>query len=129
MKALKISAILSVLAFGLMTTSAFAEVPELPSNISSNDHVAAAAYYESLAMEEAVIVEKYRQDLEEHEDHAYAYGRRGQDEVSHLRANIREHEYQRAEDLAQAELHRKLSTVEQQAQNTSSSSMNAAAIQ
>lgn len=129
MKASKISAVLSVLAFGLMTASAFAEVPALPSNINSNDHAAAAAYYENLAKEEAAIVEKYRQDLEEHEDHAYAYGRRGQDDVSHLRANIREHEHQLEEDLAQAEIHKKMLTVDQQAKSTSSNSMNAAAVQ
>ena len=129
MKALKISAILSVLAFGLMTASAFAEVPALPSHINPNDHVAAAAYYENLAKEEAAIVEKYQQDLEEHEDHAYVYGRRGQDDVSHLRANIREHEHQLEEDLAQAELHKNMLTVDQQAKSTSSNSINAAAIQ
>lgn len=128
MKALKVSAVFSVFAFGLLAASAFAELPPLPSNISPDDHAAAAAFYENLAKEEAAIVEKYQQELEEHEDHAYSYGRRGQDDVSHLRANIREHKHQLEEDLAQAELHRKLSTAEHQVSRTSSANVNAAAV-
>ena len=127
MKALKVSAVLSVFAFGLLATSAFAETPPLPSNINPDDHAAAAAFYENLAKEEAAIVERYQQDLEEHEDHAYFYGRGGQDEVSHLRANIREHERQLEEDLAEAKLHRSQLTVENQVNKTSDANVSAAA--
>ncbi|MBX3615847.1 hypothetical protein [Nitrosomonas sp.] len=131
MKALKVSAVLSFFAFGLLATSAFAEIPSLPSNISPDDHTAAAAFYENLAKEETAIVERYQQELEEHEDHAFFYGRRGQDQVSHLRANIREHKHQLEEELAQAALYRKLSTAGQQVDRTSSadaSAVNAAVV-
>ena len=53
-------------------------------------------------------LEGYQQELNEYEDHPYYYGRQGQDLKSHLQANIREYQKELAEDLQEAELHRKI---------------------
>ena len=111
MKALKLIAVTAISGFAFVASSAFAEAPPLPSNINPDDHAAAASYYEGLVKEETQIVQKYERELEEYEDHAYAYGRQGQEMSSHLRANIREHKQQLAEDLEQMELHKKMATM------------------
>lgn len=116
MNTLKVTAIVSLLAFGFVATSAFAEAPAAPSSINSSDHVALANYYEGLAKEVSVKLETYQQELKEYEEHPYYYGRQGQDLNSHLQANIREYEKELVEDLQEAELHRKIAAVEQDKQ-------------
>ena len=75
MNSLKVTAVASLIFFGVVTTSA---------------------------------LEGYQQELNEYEDHPYYYGRQGQDLKSHLQANIREYQKELAEDLQEAELHRKI---------------------
>lgn len=108
MNTLKVTAIVSLLAFGFIATSLFAEAPAAPDNINPNDHVALANYYEGLAKEISAKLETYQQELNEYENHPYYYGRQGQDLNSHLQANIRGYEKELAEDLQEAELHRKV---------------------
>lgn len=107
MNTLKATTIISILLFGFVTTSAFAEAPAAPSSINPNDHVALANYYEGLAKEISEKLEAYQQQLNQYEDHPYYYGRQGQNLKSHLQANIREYKKELAEDLQEAELHRK----------------------
>ncbi len=113
MNTLKVTAIVSLLAFYFFSVSAFAEVPVAPDSINPNDHVALANYYEGLAKEVSAKLEANQQKLKEYEENSYHFGRQGQGLNSHLQANIREYEKELAEDLEEAELHRKLSTVEQ----------------
>lgn len=113
MKKLKITVISFLLLSGLVGASAFAEAPVAPSNISSNDHVALANYYEGLAKEVSTKLETYRQELKDYEEHPYYYGRQGQDLYSHLRANIRKYENELTDDLNEAKLHRESSVSEQ----------------
>lgn len=108
MNTLKATAIISILLFGFVTTSAFAEAPAAPSSINPNDHAALANYYEGLAKEISEKLEAYQQQLSQYEDHSYYYGRQGQNHKSHLQANIREYKKELAEDLQEAELHRKI---------------------
>ncbi len=108
MKSLKVTAVASLIFFGVVTTSAFAEVPAAPININPNDHATLANYYEGLVKEISEKLEGYQQELNEYEDHPYYYGRQGQDLKSHLQANIREYQKELAEDLQEAELHRKI---------------------
>lgn len=115
MKALKLRVIASLL-FGFFATAVFAEAPAIPSNINPNDHAAVANYYEILAKTASEKLEAYQHELKEYEAHPYTYGRQGQDVDSHLHANIRAYEKELAEDLQQAELHRKMSATEQDRQ-------------
>lgn len=107
MNSLKITAVASLMLLGVVATSASAEV-SAPANISPNDHIALANYYEGLVKEISEKLEGYQQELNEYEDHPYYYGRQGQDLRSHLQANIREYQKELAEDLQEAELHRKI---------------------
>lgn len=116
MNTLKVTAIASLLAFSFIATSAFAEAPAAPSSINPNDHVALANYYEGLAKEVSAKLETNQQKLNDYEDHPYYYGRQGQDLRSHLQANIREYENELAEDLKEAELHKKIAASEQDRQ-------------
>ena len=113
MNTLKITAIASLVAFSFAATSAFAEVPATPSSINPNDHVALANYYEDLAKDVSEKLETNQQKLSHYEDHPYYYGRQGLDFESHLQANIREYKKELAEDLREAELHRKIAASEQ----------------
>lgn len=113
MKARKLTAVVSLLAFGFVATSVWAEAPAAPSSIDPDNHSALAAYYEDLAKEVSGKLEDNRHELKEYEDHPYYYGRQGQDLSSHLHANIREYSKELAEDLEQAELHKKMSAAEQ----------------
>lgn len=113
MKTRKLTAIVSLLAFGFFANSVLAEAPAAPSNIDPNNHRALAAYYEDLAKEVAGKLEAYRHELSEYEDHPYVYGRQGQDLNSHLRANIREYSKELVEDMEQVELHKKMSSTEE----------------
>ena len=108
MNSLKVTAVASLIFFGIFTTSAFAEVPAAPISINPNDHATLANYYEGLAKEISEKLENYQQELNEYEDHPYYYGRQAQDLKSHLQANIREYKKELAEDLQEAELHRKI---------------------
>ncbi len=116
MSTLKVTAIISSLAFYLVTASTFAEVPAAPDSINPNDHAALANYYEGLAKEVSVKLETNHQKLNAYEAHPYYYGRQGQDLSSHLQANIREYEKELAEDLKEATLHRKIAEMEQDRQ-------------
>jgi len=116
MSTLKVTAIISLLAFYFVTTSAFAEVPVAPDRINPNDHAALANYYEGLAKEVSAKLETNQQKLNDYEVHPYYYGRQGQDLSSHLQANIREYEKELAEDLKEATLHRKIAEMEQDRQ-------------
>jgi len=116
MSTLKVTAIISLLAFYFVTTSAFAEVPADPDSINSNDHTVLANYYEGLAKEVSAKLETNQQKLNDYEVHPYYYGRQGQDLSSHLQANIREYEKELAEDLKEATLHRKIAEMEQDRQ-------------
>jgi hypothetical protein len=116
MSTLKVTAIISLLAFYFVTTSAFAEVPVAPDSINPNDHAALANYYEGLAKEVSAKLETNQQRLNDYEVHPYYYGRQGQDLSSHLQANIREYEKELAEDLKEATLHRKIAEMEQDRQ-------------
>ena len=116
MSTLKVTAIISLLAFYFVTTSAFAEVPAAPDSINPNDHAALANYYEGLAKEVSVKLETNQQKLNDYEVHPYYYGRQGQDLSSHMKANIREYEKELAEDLKEATLHRKIAEMEQDRQ-------------
>ena len=116
MNTLKVTAIVSLLAFSFVATSAFAEAPTAPNSINPNDHAALANYYEGLAKEVSAKLETNQQELKEYAEHPYYYGRQGQDLNSHLQANIREYEKEIAEDLQEAELHRKIAAVEQDRQ-------------
>ena len=49
MNSLKVTAVASLIFFGVVTTSAFAEVPAAPSNINPSDPPTLATYYEGLA--------------------------------------------------------------------------------
>ena len=51
MNSLKVTAVASLIFFGVVTTSAFAEVPAAPININPNDHATLANYYEGLVKE------------------------------------------------------------------------------
>lgn len=113
MKTRKLTTIVSLLAFGFFATSVLAEAPAAPSNIDPNNHRALAAYYEGLAKEVAERLEHYQHELQDYEDHPYAYGRQGQDLNSHLHANIREYSKELTEDLEQAELHKKMSSTQE----------------
>ena len=113
MNSLKVTAVASIIFFGVVTTSAFAEVPAAPSSINPNDHVALANYYEGLVKEVSAKLETNQQKLNDYEDHPYYYGRQGQDLRSHLQANIREYKKELAEDLQEANLHRKIAASEQ----------------
>ena len=113
MNSLKVTAVASLIFFGVVTTSAFAEVPAAPSSINPNDHVALANYYEGLVKEVSAKLETNQQKLNDYEDHPYYYGRQGQDLRSHLQANIREYKKELAEDLQEANLHRKIAASEQ----------------
>ena len=108
MNSLKVTAVASLIFFGVVTTSAFAEVPAAPININPNDHATLANYYEGLVKEISEKLEGYKQELNEYEDQPYQFGRQGQDLKSHLQANIREYQKELAEDLQEAELHRKI---------------------
>lgn len=116
MNTLKVTAIVSLVVFGFVASSASAEVPAAPSSINPNDHVALANYYEGLAKEVSGKLETNLQKLNDYEDHPYYYGRQGQDLKSHLQANIREYRKELAEDLQEADLHRKIATGEQNQQ-------------
>ena len=116
MNSLKVTAVASLMLLGVVTTSAFAEVPAAPININPNDHATLANYYEGLVKEISEKLEGYQQELNEYEDHPYYYGRQGQDLKSHLQANIREYQKELAEDLQEAELHRKIAAGEQDKQ-------------
>jgi hypothetical protein len=116
MSTLKVTTIISLLAFYFVTTSAFAEVPAAPDSINPNDHAALANYYEGLAKEVSVKLETNQQKLNDYEVHPYYYGRQGQDLSSHMKANIREYEKELAEDLKEATLHRKIAEMEQDRQ-------------
>lgn len=116
MNTLKVTAIVSLLAFGFVATSVFAEAPAAPSSINPYDHAALANYYEGLAQEVSAKLEAYQQELNEYEEHPYYYGRQGQDLKSHLQANIREYKKELSEDLAEAELHKKIASGEQDRQ-------------
>lgn len=116
MKTLKVTAIASLWVLSFAATAAFAEAPAAPSNINPNDHAALASYYDGLTKEVATKLEAYQHELQEYEDHAYAYGRQGQDRKSHLRANIREYSKELAENLEQVEMHRKMATTERNEQ-------------
>ena len=116
MNTLKVAAIVSFLFFSFVTTSAFAEAPAAPSSINPNDHAALANYYEGLAKEVSEKLEASQQELNKYEDHPSHYGRQGQNLKSHLQANIREYKKELAEDLQEAELHRKMSASEQDRQ-------------
>jgi uncharacterized protein (DUF2252 family) len=116
MSTLKVTAIISLLAFYFVTTSAFAEAPSAPDSISPNDHAALANYYEDLAKEVSTKLETNQQKLNDYEVRPYYYGRQGQDLTSHLQANIREYEKELAEDLKEATLHRKIAEMEQSRQ-------------
>ena len=113
MNTLKVTAIVSLVVFGFVATSAFAEVPAAPGSINPNDHVALANYYEGLVKEVSAKLETNQQKLNDYEDHPYYYGRQGQDLRSHLQANIREYKKELAEDLQEANLHRKIAASEQ----------------
>jgi hypothetical protein len=113
MSTLKVTAIISLLAFYFVTTSVFAEVPADPDSINSNDHTALANYYEGLAKEVSAKLETNQQKLNDYEVHPYYYGRQGQDLSSHLQANIREYEKELAEDLKEATFHREIAEMEQ----------------
>lgn len=112
MRTLKATAIASLFVLSLAATSVFAEAPAAPSTINPNDHAALASYYNGLAKEVSAKLEAYQHELQEYEDHPYAYGRQGQDLNSHLRANIREYSKELAEDLEQVELHKKMSSMD-----------------
>jgi len=116
MNTLKVTAIVSLLTFYFVATSALAEVPAAPDSINPNDHAALANYYEGLAKEVSEKLETNQQKLKEYEENPYRFGRQGQGLKSHLQANIREYEKELSEDLEEAEVHRKLSTVEQDRQ-------------
>ncbi len=116
MSTLKVTAIISLLAFYFVTTSAFAEVPAALDSINPNDHAALANYYEGLATEVSAKLETNQQKLNDYEVHPYYYGRQGQDLSSHLQANIREYEKELAEDLKEATFHRKIAEMEQDRQ-------------
>ena len=116
MNSLKVIAVASLMLLGVVTTSAFAEVPAAPININPNDHATLANYYEGLVKEISEKLEGYQQELNEYEDHPYYYGRQGQDLKSHLQANIREYQKELAEDLQEAELHRKIASGNQDRQ-------------
>lgn len=116
MNTLKVTAIVSLVVFGFVASSASAEVPAAPSSINPNDHVALANYYEGLAKEVSGKLETNLQKLNDYEDHPYYYGRQGQDLKSHLQANIREYRKELAEDLQEADLHRKIAAGEQNQQ-------------
>ncbi len=103
MKAQKFLALISVLAFSLSISSAFAV-----EGIDDNNHAALAQYYESVAKEIETKLQKNKAALEEYEAHPYYYGRRGQDFKSHTTANIREYEAVLAESINNAGLHKKI---------------------
>lgn len=113
MNRLKVTAIASFVTLSFIATAAFAEVPAAPSSINPNDHVALANYYEGLVKEVSAKLETNQQKLSDYEDHPYYYGRQGQDLRSHLQANIREYKKELAEDLKEANLHRKIAASEQ----------------
>ena len=116
MSTLKVTSIISLLAFYFVATSAFAEVPAAPSSIDPNDHAALANYYEGLAKEVSAKLEANQQKLNDYEVHPYYYGRQGQDLSSHLQANIREYEKELAEDLKEVTLHREITGMGQDRQ-------------
>lgn len=113
MNTLKVSAIIPLLIFYFVATSALAEVSAAPDSINPNDHAALANYYEGLAKEISERLEINQQKLNEYEEHPYYYGRQGQDLKSHLQANIHAYEKELAEDLGEATLHRKIAEMEQ----------------
>ena len=109
MKALKLSTQLPLLALTLLVfcaqiNSSVAAQPE----VALNDHDALVRYYEDLAKEAEAKLQENKAVLEEYEDHAYYYGRQGQDLQSHTIANIREYEKALKESLSNADLHRKI---------------------
>ncbi|SEF42040.1 hypothetical protein SAMN05216334_101248 [Nitrosomonas ureae] len=103
MKAQKLFALISILAFSLTVSSAFAV-----EGIDDNDHAALAQYYENVAKETEAKLQKNKAALDEYEAHSYYYGRRGQDFKSHTVANIREYEAVLAESLNNADLHKRI---------------------
>ena len=90
MNSLKVTAVASLIFFGVVTTSAFAEVPAAPININPNDHATLANYYEGLVKEISEKLEGYQQELNEYEEPPYYEGRPGQDLKSQLQDNIGE---------------------------------------
>ncbi len=103
MKILKFLTLLSLFAFSLFASYAFAENEAIHS-----DHVALMKHYENLAKEAEAKLQENKEALDQYEAHPYYYGRQGQDLQSHASANIREYEKALKESLNQADLHRKM---------------------
>jgi len=103
MKMLKFLTLLSLFAFSLFASYAFAENGTIHS-----DHVALVKHYENLAKEAEEKLQENKEALDQYEAHPYYYGRQGQDLQSHASANIREYEKALKESLNQADLHRKM---------------------
>lgn len=103
MKALKLLTLPALLVLSLFTSSVFAV-----DGIDESNHAALAKHYENLAKEAESKLQENKAALKEYEAHPYYYGRQGQDFQSHTSANIHEYEEILAENLNNADLHRKV---------------------
>ncbi|MCB1949482.1 hypothetical protein [Nitrosomonas sp.] len=116
MNTLKMAAIILLLIGSIFVNSASAERLERPDHIDPNDHIAWIKYYEGLAKATEKKLEAYEHELADCEDHPYTYirrpfGIRTQDLSAYLRANIRQYSKELAEELEQAELHKRMSLI------------------
>lgn len=105
MKTLKPLILLPLFVLSLFVSSTFANEVD---GIDDNNHAALAKHYENLAHEAEVKLQESKEVLKEYETHPYYSGREGQDLQSHTAANIHEYEKIVAENLDNADLHRKM---------------------